>query len=402
MRLADFIISAIEPILQEWEEFARTLQPAALNMTDKDLRNHAALMLNMIAEDLRTPQSAEQQFHKSRGHGSGENHDAGHGIARHESNFTVEQLVSEYRALRASVLKLWAQSLPLTSVVDIGDIARFNESIDQLLAASVFSFAEAKRKADENEKERRNQFLAMLGHELRNPLSPISTAASILKRTKKEDPLVDNVSDIIARQVTHMAGLIDDLLDVSRVTRGKIEVRLEVLDVRQVIKHAVEQVSPQIDARHHELLVTNPPEPAMVQADEKRLVQIVTNLLTNAAKYTPENGVLKLTTTLHEQEVVISVEDNGVGMAPDFIPQAFDLFAQAERTSDRSQGGLGLGLALVKNLVELHGGEVSCSNKGMGKGSEFTVWLPRHQAGKADADEELIPVALHRSQLPPV
>jgi signal transduction histidine kinase len=385
VRLADFITSNVEPILEEWESFARTLKPAANDMTSKELRNHAAIMLKIIAEDLQTAQSPKEQVDKSHGSEAGEHEDAGHGIARQRSNFTIEQVCSEYRALRSSVLRLWAQSLPLTSTTDIGDIIRFDEAIDQLLAASVFSYAAAKLKAEDVERDRRSQFLAMLGHELRNPLAPISSAAAILKRAKTDNPVVGNVSDVIARQVTHMASLVDDLLDVSRVTRGVIEVKLEVVDIREVIEHAVEQVGPQISARRQKLVVTAPPEPAVVQADKKRVVQIITNLLANAAKYTPEGGHVQLMTTLFDKEVVISIKDNGAGIAPDFIPQAFDLFSQAARTSDRSQGGLGLGLALVKNLVELHGGQVACASEGLGKGSQFTVRLPRPTSSDEDA-----------------
>ena len=385
MRLADFINANIEPILQEWENFARTLKPAAADMTNKELRNHAALMLEIIAKDLRTAQSAEQQIEKSHGDEPGDHDDAGHGVARMESDFTIEQLVSEYRALRSSVLRLWAQSLPLDCATDVGDIIRFDESIDQLLAASVFSFAAAKRKADEHAHERRSQFLAMLGHELRNPLSPISSAATILKQTKRNDPVIDSVSNVLTRQVAHMAGLVDDLLDVSRVTRGMIEIKLEIIDIRQAIDDAVEQVTPRINARGHKLDITTRPTPVAVLADQKRLVQILTNLLSNAAKYTPEGGHLKLKMGVSESEVVISVEDNGIGMASDFIPQAFELFAQATRTPDRSEGGLGLGLALVRNLVELHGGKVACTSEGLGKGSQFTVRLPRPQPLRGDA-----------------
>jgi signal transduction histidine kinase len=232
---------------------------------------------------------------------------------------------------------------------------------------------------EEAEKDRRSNFLAMLGHELRNPLSPISSAATILKKADRDSPVIDKVSDIISRQVSHMAGLIDDLLDVSRVTRGMIEIKLEVVDLKQVIEHAVEQVEPQIQARRQKLLVTTPPEPAIVQVDKKRIVQIITNLLANATKYTPEEGHVQLKVKLRQNDVIISIEDNGAGMAPDFIPQAFELFAQAVRTPDRAEGGLGLGLALVKNLVELHGGQVSCSSEGLGKGSQFTVRLPRQR-----------------------
>lgn len=387
MRLADFIIFELEKILQEWENFARTLTPAALAMTDNELRNHAEILLKLIADDLRTEQSPEQQVRKSHGLEPGLEKDAGHGISRLESSFTVEQLVSEYRALRASVLRLWGQAHPHSSTTDIEDIIRFNEAIDELLAASVSSFADAKRKADEREKNR-NEFLAMLAHELRNPLSPIATASAILKRAKGNEKIIGNATDVITRQVTHMAGLVDDLLDMSRVTRGLIEVHLSPLDIKQAIEEAVEQVTPQIQARRHQLDVVGPSYSTMVKADKKRLVQIVTNLLSNAAKYTPEGGHLRLEVALHEGKVVIRVEDDGLGMSPEFIPNAFDLFAQAGRTPDRAAGGLGLGLALVKNLVELHGGKVACSSAGLGHGSQFTVTLPRHQ-GSSEIDKRL-------------
>lgn len=379
MRLSDFIVSENESILREWENFAQTLEPAAKNMTSKELRNHAAVLLGIIAKDISTVQTAKEQFEKSRGEEPGEHEDAGHGIARLESRFTIEQLVSEYRALRSSVLRLWARSAALKSPNDVEDIIRFNEAIDQLLAASVFSFAKAKREQDNAESIGRSNFLAMLGHELRNPLAPISTAASVLKKTAEANPIIDKVSNILARQVAHMASLIDDLLDVSRVTRGLIEIKLEILDIREVIDFAVEQALPKINARRHNLDVSTPSKPTIVQADKIRATQIFTNLLTNAAKYTPDGGHICLKVTLGHDEVIISVEDNGVGMTPEFIPEAFNLFAQAERTPDRSQGGLGLGLALVKTLVELHGGQVSCASEGLGKGSQFTVRLPRNR-----------------------
>ena len=371
----------MEAILQEWEAFARTIEPAALDMSAKELRDHAGLMLKMIAADLCTAQSPAQQITKSHGREPGSDHQAGeiHGVARMESCFTIEQLVSEYRALRSSVLRLWKDAHGSPLETDLDDIIRFDEAIDQLLAASVFSFAKAKREAEETEKERRNQFLSMLAHELRNPLSPISMSASILKRAKGNPALIDNASDVIARQVSHMAALVDDLLDVSRVTRGLIKVQLEAVDVQQVIDEAVEQVMPQIQARRHQLTLNCSPDPTLVQADKKRLVQVLTNLLTNSAKYTPERGHIRLTMAPHDSQVVITVADNGIGLAPGFVPHVFELFAQAEQTSDRSSGGLGMGLALVKSLVELHDGKVACASDGLGKGCQFTVSLPRHR-----------------------
>jgi signal transduction histidine kinase len=386
VRLSDFIALEKESILQEWENFAQTLEPAAKDMTSKELRNHAAVLLRIIAKDISTVQTAKEQFDKSHGEQPGEHEDAGHGLARLESKFTIEQLVSEYRALRSSVLRLWAKSAALKSPTDVDDIIRFNEAIDQLLAASVFSFAKAKREQDDVASVGRSNFLAMLGHELRNPLAPISTAASVLKKTAEANPVIGKVSNILARQVAHMASLIDDLLDVSRVTRGLIELKLEVVDIREVIDFAVEQALPKINNRRHNLDVSTPSTPAIVQADKIRATQIFTNLLTNAAKYTSDGGHIHLKVTLGRDEVVISVEDDGVGMTPEFIPEAFNLFAQAERTPDRSQGGLGLGLALVKTLVELHGGQVACSSEGLGKGSQFTVRLPRERLSGEDVD----------------
>lgn len=394
MRLADFLVGHSDAILREWDDFARTMEPAASSMTTKALRNHAADMLNCIAADMGTVQSRQEGIARSHGQGprtAQTNAGEQHGLARLGSNFSIEQLASEYRALRSSVLRLWSEANTSPSKEDIADIIRFNEAIDQLLASSVFSFARASREAMEAEKDRKDQFLAMLAHELRNPLSPISAAATLLKMAKSDEAVVSNASSIIARQVAHMATLVDDLLDVSRVTRGTIELKQEPLDLRQVIEDAVEQVMPQIQARHHVLAVGELGHAIPLYGDKKRLVQVVTNLLTNAAKYTPEGGRITLRLDLYDEQVAIVVEDNGIGMASNFVPQVFDLFAQAERTSDRTSGGLGLGLALVKSLVELHGGQVSCSSPGLGKGSRFTVCLPKRAADESRIDRRRTP-----------
>ena len=383
MRLADFILDQTPLILREWEKFARTVEPAASLMTSKELRDHASVMLKSIAKDLCTTQSREEEIAKSHGQepkASQTNGGEKHGIARLTSNFTIEQLFSEYRALRSSVLRLWNEANGSPSSTDVDDIVRFNEAIDQLLASSVFSFARATRDAMEAEKRRKDQFLAMLAHELRNPLSPISAAATLLKMAKSNESVINNASNIIARQVAHMSTLVDDLLDVSRVTRGAVELKLEPLDLRHVISDAVEQVTPQIHARQHVLTVAEMSQPVIMQGDKKRLVQIVTNLLMNAAKYTADRGHIQLKLDFYGDQVALAVEDNGIGMSPDFIPHAFDVFAQAERTSDRASGGLGLGLALAKTLAELHNGKLICTSAGLEKGSEFTLWLPRQAA----------------------
>ena len=249
-----------------------------------------------------------------------------------------------------------------------------NVDIQELKAAE-----EDLRQAVDKLKEadaRKDEFLAMLAHELRNPLAPIRAAAELLKIARLDEARVQITSEIISRQVVHMTGLVDDLLDVSRVTKGLADLEKKPFELRRIVTDAVKQVNPLLQARRHQLALQMAPEAGVVLGDYKRLVQVVSNLLNNAAKYTPEGGHIKVTTKVQEAQVVLSVKDDGIGMEPKLASRVFDLFAQAERTPDRSSGGLGLGLALVKNLVELHGGSVTCASEGSGKGSEFLVYLP--------------------------
>jgi PAS domain S-box-containing protein len=248
--------------------------------------------------------------------------------------------------------------------VDIQDVktaeAGLRQAIDKLTEADA----------------RKDEFLAMLAHELRNPLAPIRAAAELLKIARLDEARVRQTSHIIARQVDHMTGLVDDLLDVSRVTKGLVDLDKSLVDIRHVVTEAIEQVSPLIQSRRHHLTLNISPEAGTVMGDHKRLVQILSNLLHNAAKYTHEGGQIILETGVHDGNALITVTDNGIGMDPELASRVFDLFAQAKRTPDRSSGGLGLGLALVKSLVQLHGGTVSCASKGHGKGSMFSVCLP--------------------------
>jgi PAS domain S-box-containing protein len=258
---------------------------------------------------------------------------------------------------------------------------------------------EALRQAD----SRKDEFLAMLAHELRNPLAPISAAAQLLNRGPLDPERVARTSNIIGRQVAHMTGLIDDLLDVSRVTRGLVVLERDEVDLKRVVADAVEQVRPLIEARRHRLALHLGPEPALVEGDYKRLVQVLANLLNNAAKYTPEGGKLVVWQGVTDDQVALSVSDSGIGITPELLPKVFELFSQAKRTPDRAQGGLGLGLALVRSLVELHGGTVAASSEGRDAGSEFTVRLPRLRGpGRARQPVAGAPVAQARQDGEPL
>jgi signal transduction histidine kinase/ActR/RegA family two-component response regulator len=250
------------------------------------------------------------------------------------------------------------------------DNARLHEQRTQLI--------EQLRETD----RRKDEFLAMLAHELRNPLAPIRTAAQLLHIICANEPRVRQASEIIARQAHHMTELVDDLLDVSRVTRGLIRLHVETLEVRELIAEAIEQVRPLVEARHHRLTVDAGEESVRVRGDRTRLVQVLTNVLNNAAKYTPMGGTIEVRVQADAGGVELSVRDNGIGLTPELRPHVFELFTQGQRAPDRAHGGLGLGLALVKSLVELHGGRVAAYSDGAGEGSRFTVWLPRCAAAE--------------------
>ena len=232
--------------------------------------------------------------------------------------------------------------------------------------------------------QKKDQFLATLAHELRNPLAPIRNALQIM-RLSEEPEVQEDARSIIERQLSHMVHLVDDLLDVSRISQGKVELRLELADVAGAVQAAVETSRPWIEAGNHDLTVRLPlPQSVLVRADVTRLCQIVSNLLNNAAKYTPDGGRIEVAAQRQDGEAVVTVKDSGVGIPAAMLPRVFDLFAQVDRNSDRSQGGLGIGLALVKQLVEMHGGEVEAYSEGAGRGCEFTVRLPLAEADSAN------------------
>jgi PAS domain S-box-containing protein len=234
----------------------------------------------------------------------------------------------------------------------------------------------------ETEGQRINEFIAMLAHELRNPLAPIGNAVGLLERLGTT-PELDWCAKMIDRQVKHLARLVDDLLDVSRITSGKIQVRREPLELGALLSSALESVRPIVADAGHALEVSLPQDPIWVVGDPTRLTQVIVNLVTNAAKYTPHGGLVRVWLEQRGPMAHLHVVDNGVGMSKQLIDAAFDLFVQGDRTLDRSQGGLGIGLTLVKRIVQLHGGSVTATSAGAGLGTEFTVSLPTEPAGPA-------------------
>jgi PAS domain S-box-containing protein len=228
---------------------------------------------------------------------------------------------------------------------------------------------------------RKDVFLATLSHELRNPLAPIRTATRVLENPHLTSAELERSRSIISRQVRHMASLLDDLLDISRITRGVLTLKSEYVDLRSLMETAVETAQPAINAKQHVLDVEWPTETVRLKADPVRLTQVIANLLTNSAKYTKPGGAITLGARRDEKEIVIFVRDNGIGIAPDMLPKVFEMFAQIDSGQEHSEGGIGIGLALVKGFVELHGGRVEAQSAGLERGSEFVVSLP---AGLAD------------------
>lgn len=282
----------------------------------------------------------------------------------------------EFRLRHSSGKYLWTLARALAITDSEGRIVRW---------MGTFTDIHEQRQAQEKLREadnRKDEFLAMLAHELRNPLAPIVAAAAMIPRAKDVDK-VNQMADVIGRQAKHLTGLVEDLLDVSRVSRGQVQITLETLLLNALLSDALEQVQPAAAARQQLITQVSSDQKIYVQGDRKRLVQVLVNILINASKYTPEGGRISLTLGATNASAVVQIEDNGIGMSPQLCASAFELFVQGERAANRSQGGLGLGLALVKSLVAMHGGTVSARSPGPGGGSSFCIELPRVEPTKS-------------------
>ncbi|KGQ18728.1 PAS domain S-box protein [Lysobacter dokdonensis DS-58] len=283
----------------------------------------------------------------------------------------------EYRLRHRSGEYRWVLGLALPIRDASGAIVRWmgtcTDINEQKLVQEALSRSEMLlRDAD----QRKDRFLAILAHELRNPLAPIATAASLLRMAPDDADRVREASAIIERQVQHMTHLVNDLLDVSRVTQGQAALDVREMDLAHAVRQALEQVAPLIARKQHSVRVSLPDGPVRVQGDAARMTQVFANLLNNAAKYTPDHGHIDVRFDVEDNLACIEVEDDGIGMDASLVPRVFDLFVQAEPTPDRNEGGLGIGLALVRSLVQLHGGTIKATSPGLGLGSKFRICLP--------------------------
>ena len=375
MKLSEFIRKNTHEIVHEWELFARTCLPAAVGMQPERLRDHAADLLAFIASDMDTPQTSSEQASKSWGHAARSDADTDaekHAVLRVADGFTIEQVVAEFRALRASVLNLSAKE-PLDSSVD--EITRFNECVDQLLAESVGRHAKMSAERVRHESRQKDEFISALSHELRNPVGAISSAVQILNVRGSTDSASARAVDILTRQTGHLARLLDDILDVARISRGRVTLNMEPVDLRVCVQDAVDGNRQLFEAKEHAVSVDMPSERVIAHIDCTRVAQVLANLVNNAAKYSPPRSMLKVAMELRSDEAEISVCDNGIGIEPDLLPHVFDAFYTSESGS-HGKHGLGIGLWLSRQLIEMQGGEITAHSDGPGAGAVFRIRLP--------------------------
>ena len=291
----------------------------------------------------------------------------------------------EHRVIRADGSLGWTFSRAIPLLDENGETREwFGAASDVTERHKTQTALERQQRQLEEADRQKNEFLAMLAHELRNPLAPIRNAGELLSRTLVSDPQARSALATVERQVKHLTRLVDDLLDISRITQGRIELRRSPVRLDHVIAHAIEAVDPLVRQKHHKVVLVSSRNPLMVNGDPERLVQCLGNILTNAAKYTPANGEIRIESRRERDEAIVTVSDNGVGIPTDLLPKVFDLFVQGERTLDRAQGGLGVGLTIVRRLIEMHDGSITASSAGMNRGTAFEIRLPLvHEAQPA-------------------
>jgi signal transduction histidine kinase len=373
MRLGDFIVANVEPILVEWEQFARGLAPG-LAMDVVALRDHAEDILRVTARDMVSRQSSEQQARKAKGQDGGGTESAGldrasneHAIARLSSGFNLIEVISEYRALRASVLRLWVQSARTADEHDLQDLIRFNESIDQSLAEAVKSYTH-------RVEESRELFLATLGHDLRNPLNAIVVSSQLLARSGQLDEENTRIASQMSGFAKVMTGMMHDLLDFTRTRLGG---GMPISATRTDLQHLCRDVLDEFRAAHpHRSLRFESVGDTSGEWDAARLRQVVSNLVANAIQYGGDAPVEVLARG-EESDVLIVVRNEGLPIPPSALPTIFDPFVRAPEGATKHRRGVGLGLYIARQIVIAHGGTIVVASDETA-GTVFTVGLPRH------------------------
>jgi signal transduction histidine kinase len=380
-RLSDFILNNMESILQGWEDFARTIEPPALTMDDEALRNHASLMLKVIAADLAQSQTAIEQSEKSKGHGPKEADDTPaetHAAARLLSGYTIEQLVSEYRALRASVLKLWAENLRDGLATDARDVMRFNEAIDQALAESVARYARMV-------KQSQNMFLAILGHDLRNPLGTIMTGANIIMSAADVASKYVVVAARMFSSGQRMNKLISDLIDFTRTHLGS---GLPVKPRQVNIAHVCLNVVDELRTYHPDRTIDYDAQGKLDALwDEDRIAQVFSNLIGNALQYGAKDAPVTVRIRSDNDDIIATVNNKGAPIAADKLATIFEPLVRLAKhgSSDFSQEtSLGIGLFIAKEIVSAHSGTITVESS-INAGTTFTLRLPRMPAMESES-----------------
>lgn len=372
IRLGDFIQANMETILQAWEDFARTIEPPALTMDDEALRDHARQMLHAFASDLATPQTARQQAEKSMGRGARGHRDTAaetHAEARLQAGYTVVQLVSEYRALRTSVLTSWS-AVRSGVASDMPDVTRFNEAVDQALAESVARY-------EQMVKQSQNMFLAILGHDLRNPLGTVVSGASFIMQAVDIPPKYILAANRIFNSSQRMSRLIADLIDFTRTHLGPgIPVKVRQANLTRVCRTVVDELR---TCHPEQMIALTAPEHLEAIFDEGRIAQVLSNLVGNAIQYGTPGRPVTVALVADVDDVTITVNNQGPAVPPDRMPALFDpMVRMANDTPDTliERTSLGLGLFIARQIVQAHEGRIDVAST-LEEGTTFTVTLPR-------------------------
>lgn len=369
----------VAEILQRWESRVLAEVPAASTVDREVLRDHLHILLEQVVTALGSgaPKETSGKLTTSEGHG---------GERALLESYSLGEVLQEYSILRQTVLEVLDEGRPMS----LEERQIINDALEQALIGASTQYALVQRRAEQDRAEEaraetatllqadqhKNEFLAWLAHELRTPLSTISNALYILDSLELADDRATRQIATATRQTRLLSRLVEDLLDLSRVSRGTLELRRERLDLRRPVQDAAETSKPLLDEREHEFHCALPQEPLWMDGDATRLIQAVTNLLNNAARYTPKGGQVWLAVERDGGEAVVRVKDTGIGIEPSVLPRVFDPFVQVDSARLQSQKGLGVGLALVRRLVELHGGTVTARSAGLGHGAELVVRLP--------------------------